>query len=133
MILVSPARAVQRARQRLPPVLGTFSKGAEGACSLNFCTSGGKYCDKGCRHHPQSTSPHATRACYGVRTENRPDRLQLRLKLRRHEQTDPAILARRALREIQTLVNARRPPTWLRISTNGSIPGPAEATWPSQS
>jgi hypothetical protein len=110
------------------PVLGTFSKGADGSYSLNFGTSGGKYCDRSCKHHPQSTARGATRSCYAVAVERRPDRAGLLTKLRRHERTNPTVLVRQALLEIQRLVNHNRPPCWLRISTGGSVPGPLEAT-----
>ena len=111
------------------PVLGSFSKGAEGSCSLSFCTSGGKFCDRRCPHHPQSTVPDATRACYAVRTERRPDRQQLRDKLACHERTDPALLVVRALLEVQKMVKTGQRPCWMRISTSGSVPNPSQASW----
>jgi hypothetical protein len=101
------------------PVLGQFSKAVEGGASLNFCRSGGKHCDRSCRHHPRSTAPDATRMCYAVRCEIRPDRQELANKLDRHEATSPAELADRAAAEI----DKRGHLPWLRLSTNGSVPG----------
>ena len=111
------------------PILGTFSKGADGAASLNFCTSGGRYCDRSCKHHPCNAAAGSTATCYALRAELRPDREELLHKLQRHEITDPAELVLRAFQEIQHRVNKGDTPPWLRISTNGSVPQPDEASW----
>lgn len=114
------------ARLRLKPgsILGTFGKGIDGSITVNFGVSGGKHCDTRCKHHPESTAADATRACYAVRAEQRPDRQQLAAKLQRHETIPAALVCGRALLEIQELeLRGKRIP-WLRISTNGSLPQP---------
>jgi hypothetical protein len=73
-------------------VLGEFGKGTKGSVSVNFGVSGGVHCDRSCAHHPQSTAPRPTLACYAVRTERRPDRSQLAKKLERHEGLPPALI-----------------------------------------
>ena len=73
-------------------ILGSFSKGIDGSVTINFARSGGIHCDRSCAHHPQSTAARPTCACYGVRTEYRPDRCQLAAKLERHEKLPPAVI-----------------------------------------
>ena len=120
--------ATLRTPTNKPPVLGTFSKSIEGSVSLNFCSSGGKYCDPQCHHHPHHANSNQRCTCYAVKNEKRFDRRQLRLKLKRHADTDPAELVSRALHEIKALVSKETPPPWLRIATNGSVPSPQDAT-----
>ena len=108
--------------------LGHFSKAIDSGVSLNFCTSGGKYCDRRCLHHPRSTAHSATRQCYAVRSERRFDRKELLRKLLRHENMDPAEIVLKAIHEIQESLQQEGPIGWLRISTNGSVPGPEQAT-----
>ena len=81
-----------------------------------------------CAHHPESTAPRPTLACYAVRTERRPDRSQLADKLQRHEGLPPALVIGAALVELQQLVDRGKTPPWVRLSTNGSLPQPAKAT-----
>lgn len=110
------------------PVLGGFEKAIPGSVSVNFGLSGGKHCDPSCRHHPESTDPDPTRACYAVRVELRGDRRDLYTKLARHEAAGPEAVMQRANDEIcrKIALGARIP--WVRISTNGSLPNPADAS-----
>lgn len=101
------------------PVLGTFSKGVDGAVSLNFGVSGGAHCDRSCRHHPDREGN-----CYAVAVELRDDRKGLAAKLARHEISDPARLVGRAMIELHRLMLRRAVP-WFRFSTNGSLPQPS--------
>jgi hypothetical protein len=114
-------------RVRLPSgsILGTFSKGITGSLSVNFGLSGGTNCDTRCKHHPESTAADATHACYAVRNEKfYPSVLR---KLTRHETMPPALLCGRAIIEIQARIDAGKPIPWLRVSTNGAVPMPAQA------
>ncbi len=104
------------------PVLGSFSKGVEGAAQLNFGVSGGKHCDSGCRHHPDREGD-----CYAVAVEERADRQGLATKLARHELSEPATIVGRASIELHRMTLRRAVP-WFRFSTNGSLPQPAQAT-----
>jgi len=109
-------------------VLGSFSKGTAGAVSVNFGVSGGIHCDTACVHHPESRAADPTGACYAVRTEKRPDRGQLAAKLQRHENLPPALIVGAALVELRRLVERGKTPPWIRLSTNGSLPQPENAT-----
>jgi hypothetical protein len=109
-------------------VLGSFSKAADGSVSVNHGVSGGPDCDSDCAHHPESTAPNPTRACYAARTEKRPDRRQLAEKLRRHQGLPPALLIGAALVELRQLVERGKTPPWIRLSTNGSLPKPKNAS-----
>ena len=102
-----------------PPVLGTFGKGVKDSVSVNTGESGGRHCERTCRHHPKSTADNPTGACYAVVVENRPDRAALQAKLARHEASKPEHILAKAIKELKS---KRRPPPWLRVSTNGSLP-----------
>lgn len=111
-------------------VLGSFSKGVEGAASLNFGRSGGANCDLGCRHHPANFPAGADRAgwCYADIVERRGDRVQLKAKLDRHESAPASVLVAKALLELEREELHGRPARpWFRFSTNGALPPPAEA------
>ena len=104
------------------PVLGSFGKGLPGSITLNFSTSGGNNCDRGCRYHPDST--HALAAptvarCYAATCENRHDRTQLRAKLERHEATDASVLITLAMSELD---RKGWDAPWFRFSAFGSVP-----------
>lgn len=110
------------------PVLGHFGKAVPGSVSVSFGTSGGQFCDRSCRYHPDSTHSTPDGGCYAVRTEKRPDRGGLRPKLVRHEQAGPEKVARLARLELEArLVSGEHVP-WLRLSTSGSVPPPKMAT-----
>ncbi len=109
------------------PVLGTFSKAVDGSKSLSFGLSGGRHCDTACVHHPNSTSPNATRQCYAFNSERRGDRAGLKNKMKRHDAADPAAIAKRAINELRVALDVG-PVPWFRISTNGSVPHPADAS-----
>lgn len=111
-------------------ILGTFSKGVRGAASINFGVSGGKNCERRCRHHPEH--PHAQAnpadACYAAVVEGRADRQQLADKLARHEQLPASVIVGRALAELEReALYDRAPRPWVRVSTNGSVPGKRKA------
>lgn len=111
-------------------VLGSFSKGVDGAASLNFGLSGGANCDTGCRHHPAHYVGAATRAgiCYAKVVELRHDRVQLADKLARHEAAAASAIAAKALLELEREELHGRPARpWFRFSTNGALPKPAIA------
>lgn len=108
-------------------VLGKFGKGVPGAVSINFGVSGGPSCETTCAHHPESEAKNPTRACYAARVENRPDRKTLFAKLLRHDALPPARIMGKALYELQRLVARGKTPTWIRFSTNGSLPKPRNA------
>ena len=111
------------------PILGTFGKGIDGSVSINFCQSGGKYCDKDCAYHPQSNVDSSLKgSCYAVRLEARGPRKNLRTKLVRHSRTKPENVARRALSELNQLHDAGIAIPWVRVSTAGSVPNPHQAT-----
>jgi len=109
------------------PVLGTFSKGVEGSVSINFGTSAGKHCDKGCAYHPANKASTQAGKCYAIRNETRFDRKQLMAKLKRHEATEPARIAAVALHELQGLYLRGKTVPWVRFSTHGSVPNPKDA------
>jgi hypothetical protein len=100
------------------PILGSFGKGVKGSISVNFGLSGGRNCDTDCQHHPDNSG-----RCYAATLERRPDRQNLAAKLARHEATDAAELCRHASLELWQM---KTPPPWLRISTDGSVPKPAD-------
>jgi hypothetical protein len=111
-------------------VLGSFSKGVAGAASLNFGRSGGVNCDTGCRHHPANFAgaDSLDGFCYAVEVELRHDRVQLKNKLDRHEQTIASRIVAKALLELEREEMYGRPPRpWFRFSTNGALPSPADA------
>lgn len=110
------------------PVLGKFDKGIPGSTTLSFCSSAGVYCETSCRFHPDSTDPDPDRKCYAVRTENRPDRGNLKPKLERNSEVGPETVTRLARLEIERKVLTGTPVPWFRISTFGSAPGPEQAT-----
>jgi len=98
-------------------ILGTFSKGIENSISINFGVSGGANCETSCQHHPENNG-----ACYAVRAEVRPDRVELTNKLIRHEKMPAYAICGMALYEIQKLVSRGKVIPWIRFSTNGSLP-----------
>lgn len=111
-------------------VLGSFSKGVDGAASLNFGRSGGANCETSCRHHPAHYPAGAARdgICYALVVENRHDRVQLKDKLDRHEAAEASKLVGKALHELEREALYKKPPRpWFRISTNGALPKPAAA------
>jgi O-acetyl-ADP-ribose deacetylase (regulator of RNase III) len=110
------------------PVLGSFGKGIEGSYSLNYGQSSGKNCDKSCPHHYQSTAENATNACYATRSETY--RLALKNRLQRHEKCGAYQITRKAIREIQHLIDTGHKPKWLRFSVAGSVPQPEDVTVP---
>jgi hypothetical protein len=119
------------AMKKISSVLGTFSKGTKRARTINFGISGGKNCESSCRHHPDrfnTNEPHAGR-CYAFNVEQRDDRTQLAAKLERLDKLPASQVIGRALVELsQMIIRAAIMPDWLRISTNGAIPKPEEAT-----
>ena len=103
-------------------VLSTFGKAIKGAVALNFGLSGGNNCDKICPYHPESTSEHASvkdARCYAYACENRGDRVQLKNKLQRHEDSSPEPIISRAILEYQL---DRESIPWFRFSSFGSVP-----------
>lgn len=116
-------------KSKASPVLGSFSKGVDSAASVNMGASGGPNCDTGCRHHSESTAPEHLRtyACYAIVVEKRHDRKQLADKLLRHQAMPPALLIGRAIVELQDRLAKGKAVTWLRFSTNGSLPNPEQA------
>jgi hypothetical protein len=110
-------------------VLGSFSKGIATARTLNFGISGGENCATSCRHHPEHYQDGAPRdgACYAWVVEKRADRQQLADKLERHENLPASIVTGKALVELSRAVLHGKTVGWLRISTNGAVPQPAEA------
>jgi hypothetical protein len=113
-------------RKKERPILGSFGKALPDAVSINFGLSGGRNCDVRCKHHPDSTAKDATKQCYAVRIEIRPDRIQLKGKLERHENMPPALVCNRATLEIITAVERGIVIPWARISTAGSLPQPED-------
>lgn len=112
------------------PVIGSFSKGIDGAASINFGRSGGENCDIGCRHHPAHYADGRPRAglCYAAVVEARADRVQLARKLDRHEAIPAERIVRKALHELEREELHGRPARpWLRFSTNGALPMPQNA------
>lgn len=110
-------------------VLGSFSKGIPSARTLNFGISGGANCETSCRHHPmhyRDGAPHDG-ACYAWYVEKRADRQQLADKLGRHEALPASIVTGKALVELSRAILHGSTVGWLRISTNGAVPKPAEA------
>lgn len=110
-------------------ILGTFSKGVKSARQLNFGRSGGKNCSTTCRHHPEHYPEGSPRdgACYAWIVEKRHDRVQLAEKLDRHESLPPSQIVGAALVELSRAIIHGKAPEWLRISTNGAVPEPADA------
>jgi hypothetical protein len=117
MVMKLSLPLAERAGLQGRPVLSTFSKGALGSLALNFGSSGGENCETFCPHLK-------TGRCYSIRTENRFDRKELKKKLARHDQTDPADLVERATEELGRLLTgaAGPPPPWFRFSAAGSVP-----------
>jgi len=111
-------------------VLGSFSKGMRGAVSINFGISGGANCATSCRHHPIHYSGAESRdgLCYAFNVEQRADRVQLADKLGRHEKLPASQIVGSALVELSRMKMYDKPlPPWVRISTNGAVPSPADA------
>ena len=112
-------------------VLGTFSKGIKSARTLNFGISGGANCETSCRHHPvhyrDVFGAPRDGACYAWIVEGRADRQQLAGKLDRHEKLPASIVTGKALVELSRALMRGATVGWLRISTNGAVPKPAEA------
>jgi hypothetical protein len=110
--------------------LGSFSKGVDGAASLNFGLSGGANCEESCRHHPANYPAGVDRdgICYAKIVELRADRVQLANKLARHEAAPASWIAGKALVELEREALHDRPARpWFRVSTNGALPKPAAA------
>ncbi len=101
------------------PVLGSFGKGIRGSVALNFGRSGGKHCDPGCSHHPDTADPDSL--CYAYKLETRADRENLRRKLDRHDAADPEHIVTLARAELRPLYLRKAIP-WLRISAFGPVP-----------
>lgn len=111
-------------------VLGSFSKGIDGAAQVNFGRSGGVNCETSCRHHPANYPAGADRAgfCYAAVVENRHDRVQLKNKLDRHEAAPASWIVNKALHELEREALYQKPARpWFRFSTNGALPMPAVA------
>lgn len=109
-------------------ILGTFSKGVDGSYSLNFHYAGGNNCDTSCRHHPDSAAENPTHACYAAKVEQRGDRIPLLNKLKRHAKQGATFVCNAALLELQKIHLAGQQVAWLRLSTGGSLPQPADVT-----
>lgn len=112
-------------------VLGYFTKALPGSVSVNFGVSGGKNCDGGCLHNPNYDGPTpelADKACYAATGEHSFKGAYTLAKLVRHEQWGPAQVIGKATYELQELIRKGQTIPWVRISTNGSIPQPWEAT-----
>ena len=106
-------------------ILGTFSKGVAGSCSINFGLSGGRNCWTGCRHHPQhpNSAENPADICYAYGVEGRADRAQLANKLGRHEKLPASTIVGRALVELEREeLHGKAPRPWYRFSTNGALP-----------
>ena len=105
---------------RLPTgsIIGQFGKGIDGSISVNFGVSGGLNCDDRCVHKGST--------CYAERIEIRPDRVQLRDKLKRHQRKRASQVCGQAIIEIQRLLNRGRSIPWVRFSTSGSLPQPSK-------
>lgn len=110
------------------PVLSTFEKGVDGSRALSFGTSAGRHCAKDCAYHPANKRSSQRGRCYAIRNEKRFDRAQLHAKLKRHERTDPAVLVRKAIAELEVIYAGGNTVPWFRISTNGSVPMPRDCT-----
>lgn len=116
---VSEARAkFSSALQSVGRVLGTFSKAVDGGVSINFSTSGSVNCDDSCKAKGVY--------CYAERTESRYDRQQLLAKLRRHEVMPAWQVCGAALLELQELKRRGQVVRWVRVSSAGSLPQPAQ-------
>lgn len=111
-------------RRRNLKVWSTYSKGSEDALALNFGTSAGPNCWRGCAHHSKSTAKNPTHACYAENGEQRPDRQPLHAKLKRHDAMPPAQLCAAALLELQWLESRGILPDFVRFSGFGSVPMP---------
>jgi hypothetical protein len=106
-------------------ILGTFSKGVAGSCSINFGLSGGRNCWTGCRHHPKhpNAAENIADMCYAFGIEGRADRSQLASKLGRHEELPASTIVGRALVELEREeLHGKTPRPWYRFSTNGAMP-----------
>jgi len=112
-------------------VLGSFSKGIKTARTLNFGISGGANCETSCRHHPihfrDAFGAPRDGACYAWIVEKRADRQQLADKLVRHESLPASVVTGKALVELSRAILHGATVGWLRISTNGAVPKPADA------
>jgi len=112
----------------MPQILGTFSKAIDGSVSLNFSVSGGRNCSKRCNLHPENPYSTSDVECYAVGVEKRPDRIQLRDKLERHQQMPASRVCGMALLELQRLEERGKLPPWFRFSSAGSLPMPGRAS-----
>ncbi len=99
-------------------VLTKFSKGAANAVGLSFGPSGSPECDKRCSFHPAKNG-----GCYAHRLEQ--FRPQLRVKLDRHVELGPEIIANAALSELRMRRSLGESITWLRVSPFGPVPRPS--------
>lgn len=104
-------------RHKTGSILGSFSKGIENSISINFGMSAGENCETNCQHHPVNNG-----ACYAVRAEIRPDRVQMANKLARHEAMPAWQICGKAIVEINDILRRGHVIPWARISTNGSLP-----------
>jgi len=91
---------------------GQFDKGVKGSVSLNFCLSGGKYCDTVCRQHPSNGG-----ACYALRPQGLYPSMAASLSAK--EGVDPGDIAEQAIGEVK---RKNKPIPWFRFSVAGSLP-----------
>lgn len=94
-------------------LIGTYGKGVDGSCTVNFTLSGGKHCDDSC---PLKGGP-----CYAITTEAMKPSISINLE-RKQDNIDAYIDQLASPKSLDKL--ARAP--WVRFAAFGSIPNPGE-------
>ena len=94
-------------------LIGTYGKGVEGSCTVNFTLSGGRHCDDSC---PLKDGP-----CYAITTEAMKPSISVNLE-RKQNNIDAYIGQLASPKSLGKL--ARAP--WVRFAAFGSIPEPGE-------
>ena len=96
---------------------GRFGKGVKGSVSLNLCLAGGKYCDRGCKHHPCNGG-----RCYATRAAKLYPKVKKALTAK--EGLDAGDIVQQAIVE----VDKKRKIPFFRFSVIGSLPNSEQAT-----
>lgn len=94
-------------------LIGTYGKGVDGSCTVNFTLSGGKHCDDSC--------PLKNNGCYAITTEAMKPSISVNLE-RKENNIDEYIDQLASPKSLEKL--ARAP--WVRFAAFGSIPEPGE-------
>lgn len=111
-------------------ILGQFTKALRDSVSVNLARSGGIFCSRKCRHHPNPMDMviNPTYACYAAAGETSFKGANTTAKLVRHETLGPAQVVGKAYLELKDQLARGVTIPWARFCTNGAAPEIVQCT-----